>query len=36
MTFDAVHVAIGTNVRKQRAFGEPESLRLIVRSIVEH
>ncbi len=36
MTFDAVHVAIRTNVRKQRAFGEPESLRLIVRSIVEH
>jgi pantetheine-phosphate adenylyltransferase len=36
MTFDAVHVAIGTNIRKQRAFGVEESLRLIERSIVEH
>lgn len=36
MTFDAVHVAIGTNVRKQRTFGVPESQRLIVRSIMEH
>jgi pantetheine-phosphate adenylyltransferase len=36
MTFDAVHVAIGTNVRKQRAFAVEESLRLIVRSIAEH
>jgi pantetheine-phosphate adenylyltransferase len=36
MTFDAVHVAIGTNVKKQRAFGVEESQRLIVRSIVEH
>ncbi len=35
MTFDAVHVAIGTNVRKQRTFGVEESLRLIARSIVE-
>ena len=35
MTFDAVHVAIGTNVRKQRSFGIEESQRLIVRSIVE-
>ena len=35
MTFDAVHVAIGTNVRKQRTFGVEESQRLIVRSIVE-
>ena len=35
MTFDAVHVAIGTNVRKQRAFGVEESRGLIVRSIVE-
>ena len=35
MTFDAVHVAIGTNVRKQRTFGVEESRRLIVRSIVE-
>jgi len=36
MTFDAVHVAIGTNVKKQRAFGVEESQRLIVRSILEH
>jgi len=36
MTFDAVHVAIGTNVRKQRAFGVQESLGLIERSVVEH
>jgi pantetheine-phosphate adenylyltransferase len=35
MTFDAVHVAIGTNVRKQRAFSVEESLRLVMRSIVE-
>lgn len=35
MTFDAVHVAIGTNVRKQRAFGVEESQRLIARSIAE-
>ena len=35
MTFDAVHIAIGTNIRKQRAFGVEESLRLIARSIVE-
>jgi pantetheine-phosphate adenylyltransferase len=34
-TFDAVHVAIGTNVRKQRAFGVEESLRLIRRSVME-
>ena len=35
MTFDAVHVAIGTNINKQRAFDVAESLRLIERSIVE-
>lgn len=35
MTFDQVHVAIGTNVRKQRAFGVEESVALIKRSIVE-
>lgn len=35
-TFDAVHVAIGTNVRKQRAFAVGQSLDLIRRSIVEH
>lgn len=35
MTFDAVHVAIGTNVRKQRAFPIQESLTLIAQSIQE-
>ena len=35
MTFDAVHVAIGTNVRKVRTFGIEESQRLIVESIAE-
>lgn len=35
-TFDAVHVAIGTNVRKQRTFTIEESLYLIRRSVVEH
>src|SRR5262245_15682079 len=35
LTFDGVHVAIGTNVRKQRAFPVEESLRLIRSSIVE-
>jgi pantetheine-phosphate adenylyltransferase len=35
MTFDAVHVAIGTNVRKTRTFDVGESQRLIVRSIIE-
>jgi pantetheine-phosphate adenylyltransferase len=35
MTFDAVHVAIGTNVRKVRTFGLEESQRLIVQSIAE-
>jgi pantetheine-phosphate adenylyltransferase len=34
-TFDAVHVAIGTNVRKQRAFDLGTSLRLIEQSILE-
>jgi pantetheine-phosphate adenylyltransferase len=34
-TFDAVHVAIGTNVRKQRAFSVEESLGLIKQSITE-
>jgi len=36
MTFDAVHVAIGTNVKKARAFDVAESLRLIEQSIIEH
>jgi pantetheine-phosphate adenylyltransferase len=36
MTFDAVHIAIGSNVRKQRAFGVEQSQQLIVRSIMEH
>lgn len=34
-TFDAVHIAIGTNVKKSRAFGVEESQRLIVQSIIE-
>ena len=35
LTFDTVHVAVGTNVRKVRMFGIEESQRLIVRSIME-
>jgi pantetheine-phosphate adenylyltransferase len=35
MTFDAVHVAIGTNVRKVRTFGVEESQRLIIGSVAE-
>lgn len=35
LTFDGVHVAIGANVRKQRAFGVGQSLSLIRRSVVE-
>ncbi len=35
MTFDAVHVAIGTNVRKVRTFGVEESQRLIAGSVAE-
>jgi pantetheine-phosphate adenylyltransferase len=35
MTFDAVHVAIGANVRKVRTFGIEESQRLILGSILE-
>lgn len=34
-TFDTVHVAVGTNVRKTRLFGVEESQRLLVRSITE-
>jgi pantetheine-phosphate adenylyltransferase len=34
-TFDTVHIAIGTNVRKQRAFGIEESLDLIKQSVLE-
>lgn len=34
-TFDAVHVAIGTNVRKTRAFSEEQSKALIRTSIAE-
>ena len=36
LTFDTVHVALGTNVRKTRMFGVEESQRLLVQSIVEH
>ena len=35
LTFDTVHVAVGTNVRKSRLFGVEESRRLIDRSITE-
>jgi pantetheine-phosphate adenylyltransferase len=35
MTFDAVHVAIGTNVRKVRTFGVEDSRRLLIGSIAE-
>jgi pantetheine-phosphate adenylyltransferase len=35
MTFDQVHVAIGTNVRNQRAFSIADSLALISGSIQE-
>ncbi|MBI1199596.1 MAG: pantetheine-phosphate adenylyltransferase [Phenylobacterium sp.] len=35
LTFDEVHVAIGTNVRKTRTFGVEESLRLIAGSVAE-
>jgi pantetheine-phosphate adenylyltransferase len=35
MTFDAVHVAIGTNVRKQRLFSVGQSVELIRRSVID-
>lgn len=35
MTFDLVHVAVGTNVKKTRLFGVEESQRLIRSSIIE-
>jgi pantetheine-phosphate adenylyltransferase len=35
MTFDVVHIAIGTNVRKQRTFSVDNSLQLIRKSVVE-
>jgi pantetheine-phosphate adenylyltransferase len=35
LTFDTVHVAVGTNVRKSRMFGVEESQQLIMRSIAE-
>jgi pantetheine-phosphate adenylyltransferase len=34
-TFDSVHIAIGTNVRKVRTFAVAESRELIARSVVE-
>jgi len=34
-TFDTVHIAIGTNVRKQRAFSIEESLDPIKQSVLE-
>lgn len=36
MTFDEVHVAIGANVKKRRAFSVEESQSLITGSIIEH
>ena len=36
MTFDTVHVAIGANIKKRRAFDIEQSQRLIVGSIIEH
>ena len=35
LTFDTVHVAVGTNVRKARLFEVEESRRLITGSIIE-
>lgn len=35
VTFDAVHVAIGSNVKKERTFGVAESKDLIRRSVAE-
>ena len=35
LTFDSVHVAIGTNVRKQRTFGIAQSIQLIGQSAAE-
>jgi len=35
MTFDHVHVAIGTNIRKQRAFSVADSVALISGSVQE-
>lgn len=35
LTFDTVHVAVGTNVRKSRMFGVEESQQLIMCSIAE-
>lgn len=35
MTFDTVHVAVGSNVKKVRMFGVEESQRLIAQSIIE-
>jgi len=34
-TFDAVHVAVGTNVRKQRAFSVEQSTELIRSSVLD-
>lgn len=35
-TFDTVHVAVGTNVKKARTFGVDESQTLIAQSLREH
>lgn len=34
-TFDAVHIAIGTNVRKERAFSVEQGVELIRRSVID-
>lgn len=35
MTFDTVHVAIGTNVKKVRTFSVTDSQQLIVQSVID-
>ncbi len=35
MTFDTVHVAIGTNVKKVRTFSVADSQRLIMQSVID-
>ena len=35
MTFDTVHVAIGTNVKKVRTFSVADSQKLIIQSVID-
>lgn len=35
MTFDTVHVAIGTNIKKARTFSVTDSQQLITRSVID-